>query len=93
LPVILVNKVVDPKRIIRKMGAEEEERHKGSLTKKTMQFKSRIHLSVATLSLKPYIPWRDSNPGLQFMRRMRCPLLHSDRAFGSNFLHLEMIFF
>jgi hypothetical protein len=33
LPVILVNKVVDPKRIIGKnWRAEEEERHKGSLT-------------------------------------------------------------
>jgi hypothetical protein len=33
LPVILVNKVVDPKRIIgKKWRAEEEERHKGSLT-------------------------------------------------------------
>jgi hypothetical protein len=35
LPVIPVNKVVDPKRIIgKKWRAEEEERHKGSLTKK-----------------------------------------------------------
>jgi hypothetical protein len=35
LPVILVNKVVDPKRIIgKKWRAEEEERHKGSLTPK-----------------------------------------------------------
>jgi hypothetical protein len=33
LPVILVNKVVDPKRIIgKKWRAEEEERHKGLLT-------------------------------------------------------------
>jgi hypothetical protein len=33
MPVILVNKVVDPKRIIgKKWRAEEEERHKGSLT-------------------------------------------------------------
>jgi hypothetical protein len=31
LPVILVNKVVDKKRIIGKRRAEEEERHKGSL--------------------------------------------------------------
>jgi hypothetical protein len=37
MPVILVNKGVDPKRIIRKkLRAEEEERHKGSLTKKNM---------------------------------------------------------
>jgi hypothetical protein len=35
LPVILVNKVVDPKRIIRQIwSAKEEERHKGLLTKK-----------------------------------------------------------
>jgi hypothetical protein len=35
LPVILVNKVVDPKRILgKKWRAEEEERHKGSLTQK-----------------------------------------------------------
>jgi hypothetical protein len=33
MPVIPVNRVVDPKRIIRKKWrAEEEERHKGSLT-------------------------------------------------------------
>jgi hypothetical protein len=38
VPVILVNKVVDPKRIIRKKWrAEEEERHKGSLTQKNIQ--------------------------------------------------------
>jgi hypothetical protein len=36
LPVILVNKVVDPKRIIKKWRAEEEERHKGSLTQKKL---------------------------------------------------------
>jgi hypothetical protein len=43
LPVILVNKVVDPKRIIgKKWRAEEEERHKGSLTppKKSCGFES-----------------------------------------------------
>jgi hypothetical protein len=44
LPVILVNKVVDPKRIIgKKWRAEEEERHKGSLTpppKKSFQMVS-----------------------------------------------------
>jgi hypothetical protein len=39
MPVILVNKVVDPKRIIRKKWrAEEEERHEGLLTKKTADF-------------------------------------------------------
>jgi hypothetical protein len=32
MPVIPVNKVVDPKRIIRKRRAKEEERHKGLLT-------------------------------------------------------------
>jgi hypothetical protein len=34
LPVILVNKVVDPKRIIGKKWRAEEERHKGLLTHK-----------------------------------------------------------
>jgi hypothetical protein len=35
MPVIPVNKVVDPKRIIgKKWRAEEEERHKGLLTNK-----------------------------------------------------------
>jgi hypothetical protein len=35
MPVILVNKVVDPKKIIgKKRSAEEEERYKGSLTQK-----------------------------------------------------------
>jgi hypothetical protein len=35
MPVIPANKVVDPKKIIRKKWrAEEEERHKGSLTQK-----------------------------------------------------------
>jgi hypothetical protein len=38
LPVILVNTVVDPKRIIgKKWRAEEEERHGGSLTQKNKQ--------------------------------------------------------
>jgi hypothetical protein len=39
MPVILVNKVVvDPKRIIgKKWRAEEEERHKGSLTPKKVK--------------------------------------------------------
>jgi hypothetical protein len=35
MPVIPVNRVVDPKRIIRKFRAEEEEWHNGSLTPKT----------------------------------------------------------
>jgi hypothetical protein len=37
--VIQVNKVVDPKRIIRKRRAEEEERDKGSLTQKRTALK------------------------------------------------------
>jgi hypothetical protein len=41
MPVILVNKVVDQKRIIgKKWRAEEEERHKGSLTKKKVSNKT-----------------------------------------------------
>jgi hypothetical protein len=36
MPVIPVNKVVDPKRIIgKKWRAKEKERHKGSLTQKS----------------------------------------------------------
>jgi hypothetical protein len=40
MPVIPVNKVVDPKRIIGKKwrAKEKEERHKGSLTKKNFNF-------------------------------------------------------
>jgi hypothetical protein len=34
MPVILVDRVVDKKRVIGKMGAVEEERHKGLLTPK-----------------------------------------------------------
>jgi hypothetical protein len=42
--VILVNTVVDPKRVIRKKRrAEEEERHEGSLTKKRLSCKSYIY--------------------------------------------------
>jgi hypothetical protein len=36
MPVIPVDKVVDPKRIIGKRRAEEEERHKGPLTPKKL---------------------------------------------------------
>jgi hypothetical protein len=44
LPVILVNKVVDRKRIIgKKWRAEEEERHKGSLTQKNKNKKQKQH--------------------------------------------------
>jgi hypothetical protein len=35
MPVILVNRVVDPKRKIVKIRAKKEERHKWSLTKRT----------------------------------------------------------
>jgi hypothetical protein len=48
LPVILVNKVVDPKKLIgKKCRAKEEERHKGSVTppppKKKKKFVHRKH--------------------------------------------------
>jgi hypothetical protein len=40
LPVILVSRVVDPRRIIgKKWRAGEEERHKGSLTQKSTELK------------------------------------------------------
>jgi hypothetical protein len=29
---------------------------------------------------KNLIPWRDSNPGLLYLRRKRCPLRHAARA-------------
>jgi hypothetical protein len=46
-PVILVNKVVDPKRLIgKKWRAEEEERHKGSLTQKKDSNAMYIHMYV-----------------------------------------------
>jgi hypothetical protein len=37
--------------------------------------------STALLGLpKSIIPWRDSNPGILLLRRMRCRLRHADRA-------------
>jgi hypothetical protein len=53
MPVIPVNKVVDPKRIIgKKWRAEEEERHKGSLTqKKIMSCRSYLELWSAFFDL------------------------------------------
>jgi hypothetical protein len=55
LPVIPVNKVVDPRRIIRKKWkAKEEERHKGSLTppqkKKKLKVSFRCKLTLNTLN-------------------------------------------
>jgi hypothetical protein len=42
MPVIPVNKVVDPKRIIgKKWRAEEEERHKGLLTKNLFTYTTK----------------------------------------------------
>jgi hypothetical protein len=41
----------------------------------TMHIKSDMHNSIAMFPLKPF-PWRDSNPGIPFLRRMRCPLRH-----------------
>jgi hypothetical protein len=50
MPVIPVNKVVDPKRIIgKKWRAEEEERHKGSLTpKKHMHASTYVNMYIHT---------------------------------------------
>jgi hypothetical protein len=48
--VILVNKVVDPKRIIgKKWSAVEEERHKGSLTQKRVTLQLLIVLGISKL--------------------------------------------
>jgi hypothetical protein len=44
----------------------------------TMHIKSIVHNSLAMTSLKTlHIPWRDSNPGLLFLRQMRSLLRHS----------------
>jgi hypothetical protein len=48
----------------------------------TMHTKSITHNSIFP---KILIPWRDSNPGLLFLRRMRCPLRHAARA--DSFIH------
>jgi hypothetical protein len=49
MPVILVNKVVDPKRIIRKRWrAKEEERHKGLLTPPPRTKKERKIYNIAS---------------------------------------------
>jgi hypothetical protein len=43
MPIIPVNKAVDPKRIIgKKWRAEEEERHKGLLTRKKKTFSAYL---------------------------------------------------
>jgi hypothetical protein len=47
MPVIPVNKVVDPKRI-KKWRAEEEERHKGLLTQKKELLGYHLTSAVAT---------------------------------------------
>jgi hypothetical protein len=47
------------------------------LNKQTMHLKSIVHNSIATTSyVKNLTPWRDSNPGLLFLRRMHCQLRH-----------------
>jgi hypothetical protein len=46
---------------------------------KTMRIKSITHNSIAMLSPK-FIIWRESKPGLQFLRRMWCPLRYAARA-------------
>jgi hypothetical protein len=47
----------------------------------TMHIKSITHNSIAMCSLKIFIPLRNSNPGLLFLRRMRCPLHHTGLHF------------
>jgi hypothetical protein len=54
MPVIPVNKVVDPKIIIgKKWRAEEEERHKGSLTPPPKKKKQQRKLFLVALSFQP----------------------------------------
>jgi hypothetical protein len=58
IPLILVNKVVDPKRIIGKNGGpKEEERLKGSLTKKIILWLSKLSIERCSLQFNcPFIP-------------------------------------
>jgi hypothetical protein len=35
---------------------------------------SIVHNSIAKTSCKTFLSWRESNPGLLFLRRMRCRL-------------------
>jgi hypothetical protein len=77
LPVVLVNKVVDPKRIIgKKWRAKEEERHKGSLTKKKHKTKHSSnanfvsHNSSAVQYLSP-TNRKIRTEDLRFLRRIR----------------------
>jgi hypothetical protein len=46
----------------------------------TRHIKTVIHYSIAMFSPKNLITWQESNPGLQLLRRMRCPLRHAARA-------------
>jgi hypothetical protein len=44
------------------------------VNRQTMHTKSIIHNNIAMIFRKTIYPVRDSNPGLLFPRRMRCPL-------------------
>jgi hypothetical protein len=54
MPVIPFNKVVDKKRIIEKRRAEEEERHKGSLTPKKLARTTSIEQHNSNKSCKVF---------------------------------------
>jgi hypothetical protein len=47
-------------------------------TTQIMHFKSNKHNTIAMFFQKKHTPWRNSNPGLQSLRLMRCPLRHAD---------------
>jgi hypothetical protein len=67
MPVIPVNKVVDPKRIIgKKWRAEEEERHKGSLTPPQ---KKRIIGKNGELRRRRGVPPKKIKMNSQFLKR------------------------
>jgi hypothetical protein len=72
MPVLPFNRVLDPKCNRKNWRAEEEERHKGSLTPQKMQIELIIHNSIALISLKNLTPWRDSNPGLVVLAWRHC---------------------
>jgi hypothetical protein len=47
----------------------------------TVPSKLILQNSIAMFSAKKLItPWRESNPGLLFLKRIRCPLRHADRG-------------
>jgi hypothetical protein len=47
---------------------------------KTIHIKSLLYTTALLCFTKNPIPWRDSNPGLLYLRRMQCALRHAAGA-------------